>query len=138
MCLGCTNPRRSVRSVLICFLSKAEAQAKLLLTPPVAMSNLIICPSSNHLPTPNPPLPFSSTVGLSACTHDSPDPRALGVFAQSPPSPSLRVLSSCSASCRKSRRDKGVGGGGGGGGRGGERCEFKTSKGRGGVYYMEP
>ncbi|CAL9770116.1 unnamed protein product, partial [Musa acuminata subsp. burmannicoides] len=79
-CLRCTNPRRSVRSVLICFLSKAEAEAKLLLTPPVAMSNLIICPSSNHLP---PPL-FSSTVGLSACTHDSPDPRALGVFSQSP------------------------------------------------------
>ncbi|CAL9120211.1 unnamed protein product, partial [Musa acuminata var. zebrina] len=125
-CLRCTNPRRSVRSVLICFLSKAEAEAKLLLTPPVAMSNLIICPSSNHLP----PL-FSSTVGLSACTHDSPDPRALGVFSQSPPSPSLRVLSSCSASCRKSRRDKG---GGGGGRRGGERCEFKISQG-GGVLY---
>lgn len=66
--------------MLICFLAKAEAEAKLLLTPPVAMSNLIICPSSNHLP----PL-FSSTTHL---THvrlvSSPSPPLLppSVFCQ--------------------------------------------------------
>ncbi|CAL9098943.1 unnamed protein product, partial [Musa textilis] len=127
-CLRCTNPRRSVRSVLICFLSKAEGEAKLLLTPPVAMSNLIIRPSSNHLP-PFPPRLASLPAPTTHLTH------VRSVSSPSPPPllpPSVRVLSSCSASCRKSRRDKG-GGGGGGEGRG-VRCVFKISKG-GGVLY---